>query len=101
MNTINGTVGGASSEILVPHLPGAPPRDPLANALGLPCNLVLDVPVLRFTVGTLMRLTVGDILETAFQHNEDLALTVNGQFVGLVEFDVIGDRLAVRITGMV
>lgn len=101
MNTIIATAGGAPSEILVPQPPGAPPRDPLANALGLPCTLVLDVPVLHFAVHTLLCLSVGDILETAFQHNEDLALTVNGQFVGLVEFDVVGDRLAVRITGMV
>lgn len=101
MNTINSVISATSSEIFVPPAAITPPRDPLANALGLPCTLVLEVPVLLFTVQTLMCLTVGDILETAFQHNEDLALTVNGLHVGLVEFDVVGDRLAVRITGMV
>lgn len=76
------------------------PQDPLSRAYDLPCTLVLEVPAVDFTVGSLMRLKVGTIVRTAAQHNEDLTLKVNGQIVGLVEFDVIGDRLAVRLTGV-
>lgn len=72
--------------------------DPLAGAYDLPCTLVLEAPVVDFTVGTLMSLRPGCIVRTAAQHNEDLSLKVNGQIVGLVEFDVIGDTLAVRLT---
>lgn len=74
--------------------------DPLMRVQTLPCRLVLEVPVIDFNVGTLMRLEPGSIVETAAQHNEDLLLHVNGQLVGTVKFDVTRDRLAVRLTGV-
>ena len=74
--------------------------DPLAGAHLLPCRLVLETPVIGFTVRTLMELARGAIVETAAQHNEDLMLEVNGQPVGMVKFDVTGDKLAVRLTGV-
>jgi len=74
--------------------------DPLLRAHMLPCRLVLETPVIDFTVGTLMRLQPGFVVETAAQHNEDLLLYVNGQVVGTVKFDVTRDRLAVRLTGV-
>ena len=74
--------------------------DPLMRVQMLPCRLVLEVPVIDFNVGTLMRLQPGSIVETTAQHNEDLLLHVNGQLVGTVKFDVTRDRLAVRLTGV-
>ena len=74
--------------------------DPLARAYDIPCTMVLEVAVLDFNVGALMHLEPGTIIRTSAQHNEDLALKVNGQLVGVGEFDVIGDHLAVRLTGM-
>ena len=82
--------------------PGAKTNAPdaLARAYDLPCTLVLEVAVVGFSVGSLMHLEPGIILRTAAQHNEDVTLKVNGQLVGVGEFDVIGDHLAVRLTGM-
>ncbi len=74
--------------------------DPLARVYELPCTLVLEVPVVDFSVGSLMQLQPGTIVRTAAQHNEDLALKVNGQLLGVGEFDVIGEQLAIRLTGM-
>lgn len=74
--------------------------DPLLRAYMLPCRLVLETPVINFTVGTLMQLEPGSVVETAAQHNEDLLLHVNGQVVGTVKFDVTRDQLAVRLTGV-
>lgn len=74
--------------------------DPLLRVRMVPCRLVLEVPVVNFTVGTLLCLERGAIVETAAQHNEDLLLHVNGQLVGTVKFDVTRDRLAVRLTGV-
>ncbi len=74
--------------------------DPLARAYDLPCTLVLEVAVVDFNVGSLMHLEPGTIVRTAAQHNEDLSLKVNGQLVGVGEFDVIGEHLAIRLTGM-
>ena len=88
----------APSVVLPP--PGVRPPDPLARAYDLPFTLVLEVPAVDFTVGSLMRLHPGCIVRTSAQHNEDISLRVNGQVVGLVEFDVVGDNLAVRITGI-
>lgn len=87
-------------ELAIPHLEANPGEDPLLRAHLLPCRLVLEAPVVDFTVGTLMRLQPGFVLETAAQHNEDLWLHVNGQTIGTVKFDVTRDRLAVRLTGI-
>jgi flagellar motor switch/type III secretory pathway protein FliN len=86
--------------LAVPQAAIIEPGDPLLRAHMLPCRLVLETPVINFTVGTLMRLEPGSVVETAAQHNEDLLLHVNGQVVGTVKFDVTRDRLAVRLTGV-
>jgi flagellar motor switch/type III secretory pathway protein FliN len=64
----------------------------------LPCTLTLEIPVVRFTIGDLLALTKGSIVETACHHTSDVPLRVNQLLIGWTEFDVIGDRLAVRIT---
>ena len=91
---------GADLELALPLAAAIDTSDPLARAHMLPCRLVLETPVINFTVGTLMRLAPGSVVETAAQHNEDLLLHVNGQVVGTVKFDVTRDRLAVRLTGV-
>jgi flagellar motor switch/type III secretory pathway protein FliN len=90
----------AGLELVPVSTPTSDKTDPLLRFRALPCRLVLEVPVTDFTVGTLMRLQTGSIIETAAQHNEDLLLHVNGQLVGTVKFDVTRDRLAVRLTGV-
>jgi len=66
----------------------------------LPCTLTLDVPVVRFTIADLLALKKGAILETACHHTSDVPLRVNQVLIGWTEFDVIGDRLAVRMTDL-
>ena len=87
-------------ELALPPAAAMEAGDPLVRAHMLPCRLVLEATVINFTVGTLMRLEPGSVVETAAQHNEDLLLHVNGQVVGTVKFDVTRDRLAVRLTGV-
>jgi len=64
----------------------------------LPCRLTLQVPVTGFTVGDLLRLKVGSIIATPYHYTHDVPLRVNGLLIGWTEFEVIADRLAVRIT---
>jgi flagellar motor switch/type III secretory pathway protein FliN len=64
----------------------------------LPCTVTLEIPVVRFTVGDLLALKKGSIVETACHHTSDVPLRVNQLLIGWTEFDVMGDRLAVRIT---
>jgi flagellar motor switch/type III secretory pathway protein FliN len=66
----------------------------------LPCTLALDIPVVKFTVRDLLGLTMGTVVETAYHQSSDLPLRVNGQLVGWTEFEVVGDRLAVRLTDL-
>jgi flagellar motor switch/type III secretory pathway protein FliN len=74
--------------------------DPCELLPWLPCTLALDIPVVRFTVGDLLGLAVGSIVETAYHQSSDLPLRVNGQLVGWTEFEVVGERLAVRLTDL-
>lgn len=77
-----------------------PERDPAEYLPWLPCTLALDIPVVKFTVGDLLNLTCGSIVETAYHQSSDLPLRVNGQLVGWTEFEVVGERLAVRLTDL-
>jgi flagellar motor switch/type III secretory pathway protein FliN len=74
--------------------------DPCDSLPWLPCTLALDLPVVNFTVGDLLSLVVGSIVETAYHQSADLPLRVNGQLVGWTEFEVVGERLAVRLTDL-
>jgi flagellar motor switch/type III secretory pathway protein FliN len=64
----------------------------------LPCTLSLELPAVRFTVGDLLTLSPGSIVETACHQTSDVPLRVNNLLIGWTEFDVVGDRIAVRIT---
>jgi flagellar motor switch/type III secretory pathway protein FliN len=75
-------------------------REPGEFLPWLPCTLALDLPVVNFTVGDLLSLTNGSIVETAYHQSSDLPLRVNGQLVGWTEFEVVGERLAVRLTDL-
>jgi flagellar motor switch/type III secretory pathway protein FliN len=86
--------------VLIPPAQNQQGPDPLARAYDLPCTVVLEMPAVDFSVGTLLALRPGSIVATASQQNEDLALMVNGQLVGMAEVDVVGNRLAVRLTGL-
>ena len=97
---VSSGAGTLATPVVLPPGTHPPAPDPLARAYDLPCTLVLQVPAVDFTVGSLMQLRPGTIVQTAAQQNEDLSLEVNGQLVGVVEFDVVGDRLAVRLTGL-
>ena len=73
-------------------------QDPLDTMPWLPCTLSLELPVVRFRIGDLLGLTKGSIVETGCHQTSDVPLRVNRVLIGWTEFEVIGDRLAVRIT---
>ena len=76
-------------------------EDRLDTMPWLPCTLSLELPVVRFTIADLLKLTKGSIVETACHHTSDVPLRVNRVLIGWTEFEVISDRLAVRITDQV
>ena len=68
------------------------------EALWLPCRLTVDLPIPQFTIGDLMRLDVKSVVDSLWAESGDLPIRVNGQLIGWGEFEVVGDRLAVRLT---
>jgi len=71
----------------------------LAETFGwLPCQLSLEIPIVNFTVGDLLCLGKGSIAETACLSTSDIPLRANGLLIAWTEFEVIGNRLALRIT---
>lgn len=93
IQTIEATTAGK-----VDDAPSAKDADLLDSMPWLPCTLTLDVPVMRFTIADLLALKKGTIVETTCHHTSDVPLRVNQVLIGWTEFDVVGDRLAVRIT---
>lgn len=73
-------------------------QDLLDTMPWLPCTLSLELAVVGFTIGDLLKLTRGSIVRTASHHTSDLPLRVNQLLIGWTEFEVVGDRLAVRVT---
>jgi flagellar motor switch/type III secretory pathway protein FliN len=64
----------------------------------LPCVLSVDLLLRRFTISDLLRLQPGAILETSHVNGADVPVLVNTQLIGWAEFEVVAQRIAVRIT---
>jgi flagellar motor switch protein FliN/FliY len=75
--------------------------DPWVELMQLNCVVTVDVPVPKFTIRELLRLDTGSIVETRWKEGTHLPLQINGRQIGWVEFEVIGDRLAVQVTGLI
>ncbi len=101
-----GSVAPVSSirQVAVPAALAAAPLKELnpADVLPwLPCTLALEVSVVGFTVGSLLKLMQGALVRTSCHQSSDIPLQVNGVLMAWTEFEVIGDRLAARITDLV
>jgi flagellar motor switch/type III secretory pathway protein FliN len=97
MSTAVQTLDGNLGNPLIAEVSAAQ-SDPLETIPWLPFTLTLELPVVHFTVGDLLSLQKGSIVETACHHTSDVPLRVNQMLIGWTEFEVVGDRLAVRIT---
>jgi flagellar motor switch/type III secretory pathway protein FliN len=94
-------MGTAAQPAREPQLEPPPQKlamDPAELFGWLPCQLTLEIPVTGFSVGDLLCLKKGSIVETACHYASDVPLRANGLLIGWTEFEVIGVRLAVRIT---
>jgi len=66
--------------------------------LGLPCELSVDLPLPGFKIADLLKLGVGSVIEAHWRLGQDVPLRLNGTLLGWSEFEVVGNRLAVRLT---
>ena len=83
---------------IAPPLPDVQTQDLLDTMPWLPCDLSLELPVVRFTIGDLLTLAPGSVVATGCSQTSDVPLRVNQLLIGWTEFEVVGDRMAVRIT---
>lgn len=71
------------------------PNSPFAR---IPIEIDVTVPVRGFRVRDLMVLAKDDVIESQWLESEDMPLGARGAQLAWAEFEVIDERLAVRIT---
>jgi flagellar motor switch/type III secretory pathway protein FliN len=89
-----------------PHAPAHATDSPGSRLLAeqwtrveaLPCALSVEISVPQFTVGDLVRLAPGRIVASRWIVGQDVPLRVNGELIAWSEFEVVQNRLAVRLT---
>jgi len=64
----------------------------------LPVELDVAVPIQKFRVRDLLALDPGRVVETCWGHGEDVPLAAGAVQLAWGEFEVIDNRLAVRVT---
>jgi flagellar motor switch/type III secretory pathway protein FliN len=67
-------------------------------AMGLPCDLTVDLELPGFKVSDLLKMGPGTVLGSVWAVRRDVPLRVNGKVIAWTEFEVVGDGLAVRVT---
>jgi flagellar motor switch protein FliN len=69
-----------------------------ARAEVLPCTLTVEIPLPGFTVSDLLHLEIGRVLASGWIVGQDVPLRINGELIAWSEFEVVQDKLAVRLT---
>ena len=67
----------------------------------LPCELSVQVPIRHFTVGELLRLRPATVVSSGWSRSAEVPLHANGQRVGSIEFEAVGEHVGARITELV
>jgi flagellar motor switch protein FliN len=65
---------------------------------GLPMQLDVTVPIPGFRVQNLLALEKGTVLESRWPHSEDVPVWCGGVQLVWTEFEVVDQKLAVRVT---
>jgi len=84
-----------------PAPPGGSEETRWRPVLNLPAQIAVDLPLPQFKVSDMLQLKAGSVLPTRWKLSRDLPLRVNGTLIGWCEFEVIGNRLAVRLTELI
>ncbi|MFZ0774274.1 MAG: FliM/FliN family flagellar motor C-terminal domain-containing protein [Candidatus Sulfotelmatobacter sp.] len=66
--------------------------------LGLRCELTVDLPMPAFKIADLVKLRKGSVIDAHWCVDRDVPLRLNATLIGWIEFEVVADNLAVRLT---
>jgi flagellar motor switch/type III secretory pathway protein FliN len=72
-----------------------------SRVLGLPCELTVDLPLPGFKVADFLKLRPASVIDAHWRLGHDVPLRLNGTLIGWIEFEVVGNNLAVRLTELV
>jgi len=72
-------------------------EDPWAGYLHVSTSIAVDAAIVGLTVRELFRLEKGSIVATGQPVESNVPMHVGGALMGWGEFQVVGDRLAVRV----
>lgn len=76
-------------------------NDPFTAFLHIPAPVTVEVPVVALTVRDLFRLEKGSIVTTSQSAGANIPVNIAKILIGWGEFQVFGDRLAVRLAELV
>jgi len=88
----------AQPKLEVPAAAADPVADRWLRVEPLPCLLTIEIAVPGFTVGDLVQLEQGRIIASRWTVGQDVPLRINGVLIAWSEFEIVQDRLAVRLT---
>jgi flagellar motor switch/type III secretory pathway protein FliN len=66
--------------------------------LALPCELTVDLPLPGFKIADFLKLRPQSVIDAHWRLGHDVPLRLNGSLIGWIEFEVVGNSLAVRLT---
>jgi flagellar motor switch/type III secretory pathway protein FliN len=69
-----------------------------ASVAGLPCQVAVELSIANLRVADILALAPGSLVVTQTLVASDVPLRVHGELVAWCEFEVVHDRLAVRLT---
>ncbi len=64
----------------------------------MPCLLSIEITVPGFKVADLIGLQPGHLIDTHWTVGQDVPLLINGQLAAWSEFEILNNRVAVRLT---
>ncbi len=73
-------------------------EDPWAHVMWLPCELTVEIPIPNLTVGDLLRLASGDVVDSLWNNATEVPLSINEHRIADTNFEAIGQTLAVRVS---
>jgi flagellar motor switch/type III secretory pathway protein FliN len=91
-------VAAPAAAVPVAVVPAAPSNDPWVRVDPLPCLLTIEISVPGFTVADLVNLEPGRVIATRWTVGQDVPLRINDALIAWSEFEVVQNRLAVRLT---
>jgi flagellar motor switch/type III secretory pathway protein FliN len=66
--------------------------------LDLRCELTVDLAMPDFKIADLLKLRTGSVIDAHWRVGQDVPLRLNGTLLAWIEFELVADHLAVRLT---